>query len=127
MSYSIDLREKIEDFIKSTKNMREASRVFGINYNTARKWFKVYEEENRLAPKEPYRQEPYKMDWEELRRYVEKNPDLYQEEYAKEFGVSSGQISKVLKRLGMTYKKRVRAIQSKMSKRSLSLRTKRRK
>ena len=55
---------------------------------------------------------------------MEKNLDLYQEEYAKEFGVSQGQISKVLKRLGITYKKRVRAIQSKMSKRSLSLRTK---
>ena len=58
---------------------------------------------------------------------MEKNLDLYQEEYAKEFGVSQGQISKVLKRLGMTYKKRVRAIQSKMSKRSLSLRKKWRK
>lgn len=116
MSYSIDLRKKVIVFIERTGNMREASRVFGINYNTVRKWYSVYKEENRIEPKEAYRQAPYKMDWEELRRYVEKNPDLYQEEYAKIFGVSQSQISKALKRLGMTYKKKVQLIQNKMSK-----------
>jgi len=117
MSYSVDLRKKVIEFIERTRNVLEASRVFGVHYNTVRKWFKVYEEENRLEPKEAYRQDPYKMDWEELRLYVEANPDLYQEEYAKVFGVSQGQISKVLKRLGVTYKKRVRPMQSKMRKR----------
>ena len=121
MSYSVDLRKKVLEFIERTKNMLEASRVFGINYNTVRKWFKAYEE-GRIEPKEAYRQKPYKMDWEELKRYVEENPDLYQEEYGKVFGVSQGQISKVLKKLGMTYKKRAPHMQNKMKKRSLSLR-----
>lgn len=30
MSCRVDLREKVVDFIKRTKNMREASSVFGI-------------------------------------------------------------------------------------------------
>ncbi len=63
MSYSVDLRKKVLEFIERTKNMLEASRVFGINYNTVRKWFKAYEEEGRIEPKEAYRQKPYKMDW----------------------------------------------------------------
>jgi len=62
------------------------------------------------------------MDWEELKRDVEESPDLYQEEYGKVFGVSQGQISKALKRLGMTYKKRAPPMQNKTRKRSLNLR-----
>jgi len=58
MSYSVDLRKKVLEFIERTKNMLEASRVFGINYNTVRKGFKAYEEEGRIEPKEAYRQEP---------------------------------------------------------------------
>jgi len=93
MNYSVDLRKKVVAFIERNRNRREAGSVFEINYNTVRKWFSVYEEEHRIGPKEPYRRKPYKMDWDELRRYVEENLDSYQEEYAKVFGVSQGQIS----------------------------------
>ena len=41
MGYSVDLRKKVVGFIERTKNMLEASRVFGINYNTVRKWFSL--------------------------------------------------------------------------------------
>ena len=64
MSYSVDLRKKVVEFIERNRNMLEASRVFVINYNTVRKWFIVYKEDNRMEAKEPYRPEPYKMDWE---------------------------------------------------------------
>jgi len=47
------------------------------------------------------RQEPYKLNWEELEGFVKENPDWYQVEYAVHFGVSRGQICKVLKKLGI--------------------------
>jgi transposase len=106
MSYSLDLRKKVINFLERTPNMSKASEYFGLNYNTVRAWFKAYKEENRLAPKEAYRQEPYKLNWEELRTFVEQNPDKYQAEYAEHFGVSRGQIGKVLKKLGFTHKKK---------------------
>ena len=106
MSYSLDLRKKVIRFLEKTPNMLEASRNFDVSYNTVRDWFKAYKEENRLAPREPYRQAPYKLDWEEFKIFVEENPDWHQAEYAARFNVSRSQIGKVLKILGFTHKKK---------------------
>jgi putative transposase len=118
MSYSVDLRKRVLKYVEENNNMFEASIVFDINYNTVRNWYKAYTEENRLEPKEAYRQEPYKLNWEELRAFVEDNPDLEQQEYAAHFGVSRGQIGKVLKKLGITRKKKALPITNKMRKKS---------
>jgi transposase len=106
MSYSLDLREKVVKYVERHNNMLEASREFEIGYETVRSWMRAYYQENRLKPREAYRQEPYKLNWEELERFVKENPDWYQVEYAIHFGVSRGQICKVLKRLGITHKKK---------------------
>jgi len=53
------------------------------------------------------RQEPYKLNWKEVGEFAKENPDWYQLEYASYFNVSRGQICKILKRLGITRKKRV--------------------
>jgi len=106
MSYSLDLREKVIKYVKRNNNMLEASREFEIGYETVRNWMRAYYYENRLAPKEAYRQEPYKLNWEELRDFVKENPDWYQVEYAAYFNVSGTQIGRVLKKLGITRKKK---------------------
>jgi transposase len=61
-----------------------------------------YREEGHLNPKEPYRQAPYKVNWEEIERYVKENPDLTQAEDGKHFGVSQAQICRILKALDIT-------------------------
>jgi len=106
VSYSLDLRERVVKRAEKTNNMLETSREFEIGYETVRKWMRAYREENRLTPKEAYRQEPYKLNWEEVEEFVKENPDWYQLEYASYFNVSRGQICKVLKRLGITRKKK---------------------
>jgi len=106
MSYSLDLREKVVKRVEKTNNMLEVSREFEIGYETVRNWMRAYRQENRLAPKEAYRQEPYKLNWEEVGEFVKENPDWYQIEYALYFKVSPGQICKVLKKLGITRKKK---------------------
>jgi transposase len=107
MSHSVDLRKRVLKYVEENNNMYKASKIYDVNYNTVRNWYKAYTEENRLEPKEAYRQEPYKLNWEELRLFVEAKPDLEQKEYAAHFGVSRGQIGKVLKRLGITRKKKL--------------------
>jgi transposase len=92
--------------VEKTSNMLEVSREFEIGYETVRNWMRAYRQENRLAPKEAYRQEPYKLNWEEVEKFVKENPDWYQIEYALYFKVSPGQICKVLKKLGITRKKK---------------------
>ena len=47
-----------------------------------------------------------KIDMEVLKEDVKQNPELYQYERAKKFKVSHNCISKGLKRLGISYKKR---------------------
>ena len=106
MSYSVDLRKRVINFVLKGKKIQEAYKTFNVHYNTISKWIKVYNEENRLEPNPPFKKKPYKMDWEELRKYVEENPDLYQSEYAEHFGVSQGQVCKVLNKLQLTRKKK---------------------
>lgn len=101
----MDLREKVVKRVEKTNNMLEASREFEIGNETVRNWMRAYREEGRLAVKEAYRQEAYKLNWEEVGEFVKENPDCYQIEYATHFNVSRGQICKVLKRLGITRKK----------------------
>ena len=59
MSYSVDLRKRVLKYVEENNNMYKASKIYDVNYNTVRNWYKAYTEENRLEPKETYRQEPY--------------------------------------------------------------------
>jgi transposase len=94
------------NFVVEGNTMQEANKIFKVHYNTISKWLSRYLEEGHVNRKAPYRQAPYKMNWEELKSYVEENPDLTQAEYGEHFGVSQAQICRVLKALNITYKKK---------------------
>ena len=65
-----------------------------------------------LEPKEKWDRKSRKIDLEKLKKDVQENPDKYQYERAKEFGVSRWGIGKALKKLGISYKKNSKSSQS---------------
>jgi transposase len=104
MYYGKDLRIKVIEYAKN-KTEKEASEVFGVGTRTISRWKKLLRENGNLE-RVPFDRKARKLDMEELRRYVEKYPDAYLKEMAKEFAVSIGCVYKALGRMKITLKKR---------------------
>lgn len=100
MSYSLDLRKqvfKVKE--KESLTFQETSERFGIPIRTLFRW------QQRIEPKTTRNKPSTKLDIEALQKDVEQNPDLYQYERAKKFGVGQSTIFYALKRLGISNKK----------------------
>lgn len=104
MAYSVDFRKRVVNAVLNGKKIKEISESLAVHSNTISNWMKTYYEEQRLSPK-PYYRKPYKVDWDALIKFVKLNPDLDQREYAKKFGITQGQVCKILQKYGITYKK----------------------
>ena len=100
MAYSLDFRQHIFKVKESEKlSIKELSNRFSIPERILFRWQK------RIEPITKRNKPATKLDIDALRKDVEKNPDLYQYERAKKFGVSQSAIFYALKRLDITYKK----------------------
>lgn len=100
MSYSLDFRKQVFKIKKQeTLTFQETSERFGIPIRTLFRWQK------QLEPKIKRDKPSTKEDMEALRKDVEQNPDHYQYERAKRFGVGQSTIYYALKRLGISNKK----------------------
>lgn len=100
MSYSIDFRRqvfKIKE--KESLTFQEASDRFGVPIRTLFRW------QERIEPKMKRNKPSSKLDMEALRKDVEQNPDHYQYERGKKFGVGQSTIFYALKRLNVSVKK----------------------
>ena len=100
MSYSIDFRKQVFK-IKSQERLtfEQTGERFGIPRRTLFRWQK------RIEPITKRNKPSTKVDMDALRKDVEQNPDHYQYERAKKFGVAQSTIYYALKRLGVTNKK----------------------
>jgi len=100
MSYSLDFRKQVFK-LKAEEHLtyQEASDRFGIPMRTLFRWQKCIE------PKTTRNKPSSKIDMEALRKDVEQNPDAYQYERAKKFGVAQSTIFYALKRMGISNKK----------------------
>ena len=113
MAYSVDLRmSAVKYYLKSEDTIEETAKIFGVGKTTLQSWVKRYKESGNLENK-PLNRSFKKVDPEKLREYVRKHPDDTQGEIAVEFGCCNQAISKALKRLGITRKKRRGGIKSK--------------
>ncbi len=100
MAYSLDFRKhvfKIKE--KESLTFQELSDKFEIPIRTLFRW------KNRLEPKTKRNKPSTKVNMEALQKDIEQNPDLFQYERAKKFGVSQSTIYYALKRLKISYKK----------------------
>lgn len=105
MAYSYDLRSKALEYIEQGGSQIDASRIFGVTVQTLINWIKRKKHGN-LAPNSTRKRIPQKIDGDKLKLYVDKHPDSYLREIAKDFGVSLTAVFYACKRLKITLKKR---------------------
>ena len=103
--YSIDLRDKVINFIKAGNSQKEASIVFGINKMTINRWHLRYKSEGHCRPKKRLGAKPT-IEKESFIHYVTHHPDARSEDIAREFGISASGARYWLKRAGFSYKKK---------------------
>jgi transposase len=106
--YSVDLREKVLKYLEKNNSQAEASKLFNIGESTVQRWASQYKKQGYVKP----RKRPYafrRIDPEELKKFLEDNPDLFLFEIAQHFSVTLQAIFYACKRLKITRKKRARS------------------
>ena len=100
MCYSLDFRQQVFKVKQQEKlTFQEASERFDVPARTLFRW------QQRIEPKTKRNKSSTKVDMEALGKDVEQNPDHYQYERAKKFGVGQSTIHYALKRLRISNKK----------------------
>lgn len=102
MHYSIDLRKRVIEFVKSGGSKASASRRFKVSQWCVFNWLKLED----LTPQKVIRRRG-KLDWEALRLHVKAYPDAILRERAAHFNVQIHSIWYALKRMKLTHKKRL--------------------
>ena len=107
MAYSLDFRKQVFKIKRQEKlTFQQTSERFDIPARTLFRW------QNRLEPKAKRNKPSTKVDMEILKKDVAQNPDHYQYERARKFGVGQSTIFYALKRLGISNKKNAVSSQS---------------
>ena len=104
-AYSIDLREKVIQFIQSGKTQVEAAKTFNIHKSTINHWLSRLRKEGSLKAKANLGSKP-RIDVNELIIRVKNNPNLRLMDLKKIFGISTVSLHEWLKKLGFVYKKK---------------------
>lgn len=107
-SYSIDLRERVLQYLEKNKNREAASRLFQVGVATIYRWLSRKKETGHVKPlSRPYVYK--KIDDQKLIDYIEKNPDHFLSEIAEHFNLTLQAVFYALKRLKITRKKSSRS------------------
>lgn len=100
MSYSLDLRKRVVEFVEQGGGVAKAVKVYQVSRATIYRWLGRED----LKPTVVTRRKR-KMDWEALRKDVEQNPNLKLSQRAKRFGVRTNAIWYAMKEMKITRKK----------------------
>lgn len=103
MAYSEDLKQRVLAYVRGGGRNKDASELFQVSLWIISHWLKQPSDHVRGTPG-PKRSR--KFDREELRVFVQENPDLMLKEMGKHFNVHAETIRVSLKKLGFTRKKR---------------------
>ncbi|MDY2983709.1 MAG: IS630 transposase-related protein [Synergistes jonesii] len=103
--YSKDLRERAIKYILDGHSYRETSKVFNVGTYALCRWKKMLDEQGDLQDK-PRRKYFRKIDPKKLEDFLRERPNAYLREAAEIFGCSKAAVSKALKRMNYTKKKR---------------------
>lgn len=106
MAKSEDLRmAAVKHYLGSGDTLAETGKIFGVSATSVERWIDRYEETGDVANK-PLNRGFKKIDPAKLRIYVKEHPDDTQQEIADAFGCCNQAVSKALKRLNITRKKK---------------------
>ena len=103
--YSLDLRERVIDYIKSGNDQQTTSKIFKVSKSSVSRWWIRYEKEGTIRPRVRLGSKG-KIAPEKLEIYVQATEDKTLAEIAKLFGVSICSVYKRLKKLGFSDKKK---------------------
>lgn len=101
MPYSLDLRERVVNFVEEGGSVSKAAQIYQVSRATIYRWLSRED----LKPTQVTRRKR-KLDWEALKKDVEQNPDTKLVERAQKFGVRSSAIFYALRKMKITRKKR---------------------
>jgi transposase len=118
-SYSVDLRERVLQYLEKNKNRETASLLFQVGIATIYRWISLKKEKGSVEPlRRPY---AYKrIDDQKLIDYVEKNPEHFLSEISQHFNLTPQAIFYALKRLKITRKKSSRSTKKGTKKKELA-------
>lgn len=103
--YSLDLRERVIAFLEEGNDTKTASELFKISQRTVQRWRKLKMEKGNVCPSR--REFAYrKIDYQELKEYLECYPDQFLYEIAEKFSVTLQAIFYACKKIKFTRKKR---------------------
>lgn len=104
MTYSLDLRKKVLNYIESGKTWSSASQTFGVAMRTVANWLKRKKQKKLLPEARP--KGSYKIEESRLKDFIAKNPDAYLREIAEEFKATIPAVFYACNRNKITLKKR---------------------
>ena len=104
MAYSVDFREAAIQYWQSGFSKEELYKAFKIYPARVYEWLRHKEKTGSLEPNYPKRRNR-KINLEKLRQAVERKPDAYLHELAKQFDCTEQAIFYALKKLDITVKK----------------------
>lgn len=103
MTYSLDLRERVVEFVEAGGGITQAAKVFKVGRATIYTWLSRAD----LRPTKVKRRQR-KLDWNALRQAVKAKPDAKLSDYAAQFGVTPSAIHYALTQMKITRKKRIK-------------------
>ena len=105
MSYSIDLRSRVTDYVKAGHTQEETRVVFKVGITTIKRWMSLLSETGSLDGKELERS-PRIFETDKLNAYIEENPNALLKDVAAEFKGSISGAFYALEREKITVKKK---------------------
>ncbi len=102
--YSEDLRKKVIHFLEKGNSQKSATTIFTLHRNTISRWWLRYKNQGKSCAKARLGYKS-KVDQERLIIFVNNNPNSRLMDIGLEFGITGVQVSKILKKLGYSYKK----------------------
>jgi putative transposase len=115
MPYSLDLRQRVIELVKTGGSISKAARTYRVSRATIYRWL----DRKELKPTKVTRRKR-KLDWEAVRKDVEQNPDLKLSDRAKKFGVRTNAVWYAIKEMKITRKKKISDIEKEIEKKELS-------
>ena len=100
MTCSIDLRERVVNYVRSGGSKAKAARRFSVSRQTVYNWMS----RDNLSPRK-HGLRRRKIDKEALVRHVENYPNALLRERAVHFGVSTNAIWELMRKLGFVKKR----------------------
>ena len=105
MSHPEIIRIKALTYVENGGTITKALEIYNVSRSAFQRW-RLMESETGSVAIPPRNTQPYKVDNEKLKEYINENPSAYIKEIASHFNLSTGCICEALKRLNISRKKK---------------------